>query len=66
MDLSLGEIQGALRQILHDDYPLSAEQRYALMAAVELTEFVQRISPGIGEALKQMKAKQLASGKKPG
>lgn len=57
MNLTLGEIQGCLRQVLQDDHPLSAEQRYSLMATVELVEFMKKISPGLGEAVKQMKAK---------
>jgi hypothetical protein len=62
MNLTLGEIQGCLRQILHDDHPLTAEQRYSLMSAVEMAEFMKRIAPGMCEAVKQMKSKMKTSG----
>ena len=57
MNLTLGEVRANLRQILEADHPLTAEQRYALMSSIELAEFVEQISPGLSEAVKQMKAK---------
>ena len=46
-------MQGCLRQIMEGDHALSAEQRYALMGAIETMEFLKRLSPGLKKAVEK-------------
>jgi len=51
INLTVGEMQGNLRQLLESDINLSPEQRYSLVAAIETIDFLKKISPGLRKAL---------------
>lgn len=53
INLTVGEMQGCLRQIMEGGHALSAEQRYALMGAIETMEFLKRLSPGLKTAVEK-------------
>jgi hypothetical protein len=55
IELTVGEIQGNLRQVLEDGNNLTAEQRYSLMAAIESMDFLRRLSPGLKKAMEELK-----------
>lgn len=46
-DMTLGEIQGHLQQILHDDHPLNIEQRTALKKATAALDLLKRMDRGL-------------------
>ncbi len=55
ISLTVGEMQGALRQILEGEPkpPLTPEQRYSLMGAIETMDFLKRLSPGLKKAVEE-------------
>jgi hypothetical protein len=52
--MSVNELQVHLQQILLDDHPLKAEQRFAVKSAIEMFDLVKRIAPGIHSALENL------------
>jgi hypothetical protein len=58
LNLSVGEVQGHLRQLHEKRDDLSPEERYSLMAAVEAMEFLRTLSPGLRKAVEQGKKLQ--------
>jgi len=55
MNLSTGEVQGHLRQLLETRKDLTSEERYSVMAAVEAMGFIKLIAPGLGKAMAELK-----------
>jgi hypothetical protein len=55
VNLSVGEIQGHLRQMHELRKDLTPEERYALMAAVEAMDFLKTLSPGLRKAVQEGK-----------
>lgn len=60
--MTISQLQGQLQQILLDDHPLSAEQRFAIKSAIEVFGMVQNMAPGFREAVKQMQEKMSSRG----
>jgi len=50
--MTLPQMQGHLQQILLDDHPLTAEQRYSIKSAIEIMDLVQKMAPGFEKANK--------------
>lgn len=64
LDMTVGEIQGSLRQILEDKRMsplLSSEQRYSLVAAMESMEFLKRLSPGLKKVMEEHRNETVTS-----
>jgi hypothetical protein len=56
-DMSIRQMEAHLQQILLDDHPLTAEQRFSLKSAIEIMELMYKMAPGMHEAVKQMQSK---------
>ena len=65
ISLTVGEMQGCLRQIMEAGHDLSSEQRYALMGAIETMEFLKRLSPGLKKAMEEHRSASSPGPTKP-
>ncbi len=62
INLTVGQIQGNLRQIMETFDTLTPEQRYSLKSAIETMSFLHRMSPGLQKVVSEMQTKMPSNG----